>query len=193
MLAAENASNLRSWRSTLIRLAHQITGAMLWGAFIAVAPFEILFFGGWIVWLPLLIWRERIRTRRYGFWPGAVARFAVATSIVVAAIAAPKDDDRIVGPVSYENLPLHDLCADLSWNHHVPVRAWGEADFRNSISFSTSISMTRRQLVQGLARATNREAKYWGCLSGGSFLFGHSGAFHLCPRQETPAPVDNAP
>jgi hypothetical protein len=96
----------------LWKVAKQGVGAIPWGVFFAAAPFEAVF-GGCIVWLPLLIWRERLRALSYGFWPGAFLRLGIVLTIAVAAITAPKHMDEFVGPMRFENIPLAELCMEL--------------------------------------------------------------------------------
>lgn len=83
------------------RLGRQAIGGAGWGLFFVVAPIiEVLVA---VVWMPVLIACEWIRSRRYGFIPGAAVRLAVVGMIVAAAAHAPVKSmsrylDQPVGP-----------------------------------------------------------------------------------------------
>jgi len=66
----------------------QAMGALVWCLFFILSPMEVLLLGS-VVWIPLLIWREKLRSRRHGFLPGAILRGMLVLSVVVAAALAP--------------------------------------------------------------------------------------------------------
>ena len=182
MNVAANRPSSNWWELGATRFVRQCAGAVGWGIFIAVAPFELVF-GGWMVWLPLLIWRERVRTCRHGFWTGAIARFAIAFTIITIAGILPEHMDRIVGPLSYASLPLHDLCRELHRGYGIPVGATDESAMEERISFSIAGAISRREVVAQLAKATNREIRFAGCLNGSSVLCGVGGTYYLYPKK----------
>lgn len=160
-------------------ILQQCAGALAWGAFFAAAPFEAVF-GGCIVWLPPLIWRERIRASRYGFWPGAIVRFAVAALIVALAAAAPKFEDRLVGPIQCDEMPLYDLCRELSYRHGIPVRCYDDKTGERPLSFAVSEKMSRRAVVATLAKQAECDLqRFRGCANGSSVFTGVGGCYYL--------------
>ncbi len=70
-------------------ILRQALGAIAWGIFFSVAPYDGWLLPAAIVWIPLLVWRERQRAKRHGFFPGAVVRALVVAFVVGAAAVAP--------------------------------------------------------------------------------------------------------
>ncbi len=75
--------------STPKALLAQGAGALLWGAFFSVTPIYDLLLPGIILWLPVLIWRERRRSAKHGFLGGFVLRAAAAALVMTAAVLFP--------------------------------------------------------------------------------------------------------
>ncbi len=173
-------------------LPRQFVGAVLWGIFIAAAPFEIVF-GGSIVWVPLRVWRERVRALHYGFWSGFLMRFAVVLFIVAGAANAPKNMDTLVGPLTFDNICLHDLCRQLSIQHGIPLSVTDDLALEDRISFKTTTAMPRREVVTQLAKATDRTPDFAGCLNGGSILSGIYGTYYLHPMKANSTPTAALP
>jgi hypothetical protein len=88
---------VHSERSKPGDLSIQAFGAVIWGLFFSVAPiFEGLILGA-IIWIPLLIWREKVRARMYGFSAGFFVRLAIIAAMVAGAICLPtKHEDRLI-------------------------------------------------------------------------------------------------
>jgi hypothetical protein len=166
-------------------LAKQSAGAVAWGLFLAAAPFELVV-GGCIVWVPLLVWRERVRSREYGFLPGGIARLAITAFIIIAAANAPKHLDRVVGPLRFESISLSELCQQLRREHEIPVAAVDDGAFEKIFLFATTARMSRREVVAELAKTTNREQHFAGCANGSSFLSGVGGTYYLSPKRSDP-------
>jgi hypothetical protein len=165
-------------------LARQAAGAVLWAVFFAVAPIDILL-PGVLVWLPFLVWRERVRSRKYGFTVGALLRLSVVAGLLYAAYRAPvKHMDIKVGPVHYDDMTVHDLCSQLQRDHGIPCIAWDEQDYVNRASFSTSEPMSRLDVLTELARVTDHTISRGGCANGSTILFGlGSPGYYLHPRK----------
>lgn len=67
----------------------QGAGALPWGAFFSVTPIFDILVPGSILWLPLLVWRERRRTAKHGFLGGFALRVAVVAVVMTAAVLFP--------------------------------------------------------------------------------------------------------
>lgn len=52
--------------------------------FLSVQPSDLLVPGA-VIWIPFLIWREVVRSRKHGFLPGFLVRAAVVVAVVFAA------------------------------------------------------------------------------------------------------------
>lgn len=147
-------------------LYRQAAGALPWGAFFAVAPLGMLL-PGVLIWLPLLIWRERVRSRRYGFLPGAVARLVVVAAVLFVADAAPlKLEDRRVGPLVRSKLNLGEL-ADAGI-----LRAPIDARLESIPVVFPSANPTRRDVMRAIEEQTGFRTSHYHCGSMASVLFG---------------------
>jgi hypothetical protein len=149
-------------------LLRQAGGGLLWGLFFILAPFEVLFLGA-LVWVPILIWREKRRTRLWGFWPGVIYRFAVVAGFVALAAFAPtKHEDQRVGPlrrdVSLGELVSAGIIYQLfETNHH---------DLRVSLPSPTP---SRREVMEAITRQTGFRTHVYHCAHGATILFGSGG------------------
>ena len=76
-------------KSRLPPLALQASGAVFWGVFFSVAPLAEVITMGFVIWLPILVWREVVRSRKHGFLPGFLVRAAVVSVLLTAAALAP--------------------------------------------------------------------------------------------------------
>jgi hypothetical protein len=150
-------------------LPGQAAGALLWSVFFVIAPTEILFFGA-PVWIPLLIWRERVRAARYGFFPAVIGRFAVIRAIIMTAVLLPtKHEDGRVGPFSLTNIALGDLVAE---GFIYPL-----FDERHNVLRLTlpSTAPTRREVMQAIREQTGFRASVFHCGNNATLLFGSGG------------------
>lgn len=91
----------------------QAMGALVWSLFFILSPMEVLVLGS-VVWIPLLIWREKLRSQKHGFLPGAILRSMLVLTVVIAAALAPlKYVDRRMVQLPPGQLPLGQLTAEL--------------------------------------------------------------------------------
>jgi hypothetical protein len=150
-------------------LQRQSAGGLLWALFFVLAPMEVLVFGA-LVWIPLLIWRERVRAARYGFWPGMVARLGiVAVAIAIAVIAPTKHEDGRVGPLLRTDLTLGEMAAAGVIN---PPFDRQHDSVRVSLP---SVKPTRREVIQAITQQTGFRASIFHCGNGATILFGGGG------------------
>lgn len=150
-------------------LWEQSCGAILWGFFFILAPFGVLIFGV-IIWLPLLIWRERVRTRQHGFWTGALCRFAVMLAIIFFASQAPcKKENWHVGKLQDRNVTLADLTAA---KVIYPLRASNDYSLKITLP---STNPTYRETMQAISEQTGLSANRYRCACDSSILFGSGG------------------
>lgn len=148
------------------RLLKQAGGGLLWGAFLILAPLEVLLLGA-IVWLPLFIWREKVRASRHGYWPGAAVRYSIIVATVVLAGKAPlKPEDRRVGPLPRTRVTLGEL-ADAGV-------VFGMFDPKHkplSVRLN-STTPTRREVMDAITGQTGFRAHMSHCGNGATILFG---------------------
>ncbi|CAN5320505.1 hypothetical protein BH09VER1_BH09VER1_37240 [soil metagenome] len=149
-------------------LWRQAAGAIPWGVFFVLAPLDLLIVGI-VVWLPLLIWREWARSKRYGRQPGGVIRFGIVVVLIALAILAPtKYADRRVGPLVSPSPTLAELRAAQIIS--LKDDKFGEA--RISLS---STNPTRRDVMRAIEKQTCLGTWYMSCGNGATFLFGGGG------------------
>ena len=150
-------------------LLKQLAGGLIWALFFILAPLEILVLGA-LVWIPLLIWRERVRATRYRFWPGLVARLGIVTfTITIAAIAPTKHEDGRVGPLPHANLTLGELAAA---SVIYPPFDRQHDSIRVALP---STKPTRREVMQAITQQTRFKASIFHCGNGATILFGGGG------------------
>lgn len=151
------------------QLLRQVCGALPWGVFFVLAPMEVLFLGA-LVWIPLLIWRERVRATRYGFLPGAVARFCVVAALIFMASLLPtKHEDGRVGPLPRPQNSLGELVAA---GVIYPLFDDRHDDLRVTLPSTTP---TRREVMRAITQQTGFRASISRCGSGATVLFGSGG------------------
>ena len=147
----------------------QTAGAIPWAVFFIVAPFVECVIVGSAVWLPLLVWRERSRSARYGFWPGALSRLVVVIAIVAAAVAAPAEYERTrkrIGALPRTSATMADLvAADVIF----PLRDARHERLALSLPSSTP---TLPEIVRAINEQTRLRARVLGCGNGASLLAG---------------------
>jgi hypothetical protein len=122
------------------------------------------------VWIPLLIWCERVRAARYGFFPGVICRFGVAAAVILTAVHLPtKHEDGRVGPLSQTTISLGEL---VSAGVIYPL-----FDQRHDLLHVVlpSVRPTRREVMQGVREQTGFRASIFHCGNGATVLFGSGG------------------
>jgi hypothetical protein len=166
-------------QSNRMHLFRQITGALLWAFFFALAPLEILFWGA-LVWVPLLIWRERARATRYGNLPGLVIRLLTVSVVITAAALAPfKHEDRKVGPLPNAEISLGELAkARVIYPPH---------NQQNQVIrvLLPSTLPTRREVMQAITKQTGFKTSILHCGNGATVLFGSGGGLISGQDRET--------
>jgi hypothetical protein len=102
----------------------------------------------------------------------------IGLATVAVAIALPvKQLDGRVGPFRYGRMSLDELCQKLGKDHRVLVSAdrWTVTNLVDS--FATESGMTRREVLEKLAREANCELHIGYCGTGATFLFGAHPSF----------------
>lgn len=141
---------------------------MLWGAFFILSPAEILIFGI-VVWLPLLVWRERERASVYGWNPGFKLRALVVMCMIgLAVIATPNKLDLPKGPFQKTEWTLAELAT--------AGLIYGPMDrAHDSIRVQLpSKNPTPRQIMDAITQQTGFPTRVRRCLSGSTIVFGES-------------------
>lgn len=157
------------------------------GLFLAAGAFELVLLSS-LIWLPLVIWRERYRAAYFGLMPGAAFRLGIVLVVLGAAILAPvKYDDVPIPPVKYVNVLLAEVCDDLR-DQRFSVRAYSDdyAQVYTPITFVTTRPLSPNQFAQALSNASGWQIRrFRTCGNGSSILFGSNPpAFSLQPRPE---------
>ena len=147
-------------------LLRHVVGSLLGAVFFVIAPFEVLSLGA-VVWIPLLIWRERLRAARYGWNPGLAARTGVVALVFTTALLLPtKLEDGRVGPFPRNELSLGQLAvAGVIY----PLATRSDGDIRVTLPSS---SPTRREVMKAIAEQTAFSASIFHCGNGSTVLFG---------------------
>jgi hypothetical protein len=115
----------------------------------------------------VIVVRKRMPTLRTSLIATVVG---VVTTYIAAALPV-KALDAKVPPLHFEQMRLGDLCEELDWHHHI----WVHAEPENAmiqIAFSTERRMTKREVLEKLARDTGTELDIGYCGVGESLLFG---------------------
>lgn len=147
----------------------QGVGGLIWALFIVLSPMEVLVIGA-VVWVPLLIWRERVRAARHGFWPGLVTRLGVVLAVVVVALLAPtKHEDGRVGPLPRSEVNLGELAAAGVIYPHSDRQ-------HDSVRVSLpSVTPTRQEVMTCISEQTGFKPSIFHCGNGATILFGSGG------------------
>lgn len=157
-----------------------------YGLFFILAPFEILFLGSFI-WIPLLIWRERVCARNYGFSTGAIAKIVLALTIVAVGIGLPmKAEDKKVGPFERTNISLGEL---------VKAKiAYGMREPQNEAVriVLPSLNPTKAQIMEAIRNQTPFSARVYHCASGATLLFGSWGGMISVSEPQKVHTVDDS-
>jgi len=119
---------------------------------------------------------------------GHLIKIAVGIATLVSAILLPiKQLDGKVGPMHYEDVPLTQLCQHLMRDWKIYVSAYDHNGIDQAFTFLTEQRMTRREVLERLARETEMDLQIGYCNNGASFLFGAHPCFtSLTPRNTQP-------
>ena len=148
------------------QILRQAGGGLLWALLLILAPLDLLMLGA-LVWIPLFVWREIVRTKRYGFFHGALVRYPlIVGAVVLAAMAPTKTEDRKVGPFQRINVTLGQLAAS---NVIYPLRYAQNEAIEINLS---SVVPTRREVMKAIAEQPGFEAHVFHCGVGATVLFG---------------------
>ena len=128
------------------------------------------------------------RRRESLLWQRRFVVCLLAVSVVTIAILLPvKHLDLKVGPMNYERMPLDALTQSLRQDWRVPVRVFDPQSKGRIISFRTEQALTRREVLEKLARESAMELHIGYCGTGATFLFGSHPSFTtLSPKSEQP-------
>jgi len=143
-------------------------GAILWGVFLSVIPiFEGLLLG-FVIWLPVFCWREQVRSKKQGFWPGFAVRIGIIAAVIATATLLPlKHVDQVrVGPFPAAEVSLAQLAA--------PLRLQGpkyEERTQARITLA-SPNPTWREAIRAIEQQTGLRVRVGGCMTGVSLLTG---------------------
>ncbi len=87
----------------------------------------------------------------------------------------------------YERMPLETLARSLHHDWRVPVRVRDAQSKSVVVSFRTAEAMTRREVLELLARESSLDLRIRYCGTGATFLFGaHPSFTTLSPKSEQP-------
>ena len=146
----------------------QAFGALAWGTFFILMPLEFLLIGI-IIWIPLLIYRERIRENQFGFFPGFLIRAGVVAAVIIAAALVPtKPEDRRVGPLSKTKVSLADLAA-------ADIVLLIDVRYESVQLLLPSTTPTLREITQAILQQTKVNARCTYCGNGSNILLGGFG------------------
>ena len=151
-----------------------LAGVAVGGA-ISIAPLPLnllcaaLFLGFWLVRLPRRPPAEKL---------SHFILVGVALATVLAAIRLPvKQLDGVVAPFHYEQLSIDELCQRLRSDHRVLVSADRRAGTNFIAVFGSDQTMSRREVLEKLARETDCDLKIGYCGTGATILFGAHPSF----------------
>ena len=162
-------------------LLRQLSGALAWAIFIVLAPFEGLLLGA-VVWIPIFVWREFVRAKRYGYMSGALYRYTLITFVVAfAAVAPTKLEDKKVGPFPVQVVSLGQLASS---GIIYPLRNPSNEVVPISLP---SLTPSRREVMNAISQQTQLKVSTFRCGNGATILFGSSGG-----RIRVVEPVESA-
>src|SRR5207248_1769095 len=128
--------------------------------------------------LAIIFCMFRLARRVPGKASGYLVSAATCVVTVVIAILLPlKQLDGTVPPLAYGKMPLAHLCDALTKDHGVIVFADREAGTNLVTSFTTDRKITRREVLDKLAREANCDLRIGYCAVGSTFLFGSHPSF----------------
>ena len=140
-------------KNTLPNLVWQGSGAAIWAFIFCVYSTPEGVTLGFLIWIPLWFWRENVRSKRYGFLPGFLARIFVFTTIVAAAEIIPdKYEDKVtIGPLSATQVSLEEITEKLR-SHRVEMKPVG-AQSKIAVQLPSK-TPTLRQVITAVEQAT---------------------------------------
>jgi len=156
-------------------LKYLVLGALA-GLVVSITPFElaILLIPGLLILWVVAVARRPAGTRLTGCITAGLPALVV---VVLAALLPMKQLDRNIGPIRYGRMSLDGLCEALSQDHRVLVRAPHPQGTNVFLEFHTDRVMTRRQILQKLAKDTDCELHIGYCGSGATVVFGAQPCF----------------
>lgn len=119
---------------------------------------EVLVFGS-IIWIPILVWRERVRSKEFGFLPGFVVRLAVVALVVCVALILPlkHEDTHRVGPLTKNMMSLSEISNEIHIaNSYPPTAAATTIEL-------PSTTPTIREVLRAMEKATGLSARAARC------------------------------
>jgi hypothetical protein len=160
------------------------------GALISVLIFPLNFLLALILFLWMLVRvLGRAPDERAKHW---IAAGVALTTVAVAIVLPVKQLDGRVGPFRYGRMSLDELCVRLGRDHHVLVSA-DRATGTNLVgSFTTDRAMTKREVLEKLAREATCDLHIGYCGTGATLLFGaHPSFTRLHSRAAQPGGAAN--
>jgi hypothetical protein len=150
------------------KLLRQAAGGAVWGVFFSVAPIIEILFVCAPAWIGILVWREVVRSRRYGFWPGAGVRLAVVGGIVALAAWLPfKYEDRLVKPLSKAEYTLGELS-----EAGPGIRIYYPPGMDNQVVRVPREPVSIRKFIRSIEIQTGLRARIGHCGNGATLLWG---------------------
>jgi hypothetical protein len=162
--------------------------------FVAGAVVSILFFP--LNFLLALVLLGPLLAELFARPPGGRATLLIAggiglATIVISIVLPVKQLDGRVGPFRYGRMSLEQLCETLGRNHSVLVMANRSIGTNVLDSFVTERVMSRREVLEKLAREADCELCIGYCGTGATFLFGAHPSFTRLNARE-PRAVANS-
>lgn len=166
-------------------LAHCIVGLTA-GVLVSVLPFPLSLL--LIVSIGALMVRSFLRSTSPSTRKGRVVEMLVGSVVLVVAVLLPlKHLDRKVGPMSYENASLEDLTRKLSRDWGIYALVDDPWSTNVQLSFSTDRSLTRREVLEKLARDSQLTLRIGYSGTAATLLFGADPSYtRLIPPPENP-------
>ena len=153
------------------------------GALVSIMPLPINF--GFIL-LFLILWPiSLVRSVTPVERMGHLIKIGVGVMTVVVAILLPvKHLDGRVGPMDYEPMSLYELSRHLYEDWRIPTMIYDSGATNTFLTFRIDKRVSRRFVLDKLAKDTDRELRIRRCGTGATFLFGaHPSFTTLRPRE----------
>jgi len=148
------------------------------GALVSVLPFPLHYLS--IVALGIYAALTLITKRSVLTIKSRAMELAGFAAMVGIAIFLPlKQLDQKVGPIHYDPMPLNELQLALSRDWHVITMPLGKHENEPMISFTTDTALSRRKVLEKLARETGGDLYISYCANGSTFLFGAHPSFTM--------------
>jgi len=145
------------------------------GAAVSILFLPLNFFLALVLLILLLVQLfRRPSSERVGHW---IAGGVALATVTVAIVLPLKQLDGRVGPFRYGRMSLDELCQALCRDHRVFVSA-DRGTVTNMVdSFATERKMSRREVLEKLAKEANCDLHIGYCGTGATFLFGAHPSF----------------